>query len=174
MSDIENVRQHQIAFLDEAKSRIEPFVCTVQGVEIQVNPSVFPPATDTQLLAVYIRTKQGERVLDLTTGSGAFALIAGLQGATGIAVDINPLAVANARENFKKYGVGMEAVQSDLFGHVPNEKFDQIFVNGPFFEGDIVEPLDYACYGMRSFYKRLFFRSHVLSEVQREDVSSFF
>lgn len=94
--------------------------------------------------------------MDLTTGSGVFSIIAGLQGASGIAVDINPKAVKNAQENCLKYGVNIQVIQSDLFDKVPKEQFDYIFVNGPFFEGNIKDPLDYACYGARDFIERLF------------------
>ena len=45
----------------------------------------------------------------------------------------------------------MEAIESDLYEAVPNESFDQMYANGPFFEGDILNPLDYACYGARAF-----------------------
>lgn len=156
MTDIETIRNHQRAFLDQIKSRKGPAVYTVEGVEIKVNPGVFPPATDTRLLASHIKTKPGERTLDLTTGAGVFSVIAGLQGATGIAVDINPVAVENARENFSKRNVQIRAIQSNLFESVPEEQFDQIFANGPFFEGEIIDPLDYACYGAKAFIEGLF------------------
>ena len=153
---IEDIRKHQQAFLEKEKLRNNPVFLTIQDVEIKVNPGVFPPATDSRLLAANIQVSPAIRTLDLTTGSGIFSVIAGLQGASGIAVDINPEAVKNAEENFLRYDVKMKAVQSDLFERVPNEQFDQIFVNGPFFEGDINEPLDYACYGARTFLDRLF------------------
>lgn len=156
MIDVETIRSYQRAFLDQAKARKEPVVYTVEGVEIKVNPGVFPPATDTRLLASHIKTKSGERILDLTTGAGVFSVIAGLQGATGIGVDINPVAVKNARENFSKHNVRMRAIQSNLFENVPQEQFDQVFANGPFFEGEITDPLDYACYGARVFIEDLF------------------
>lgn len=153
--NLQNVRRHQRAFLAQLKTRQEPTVYTIQGVEIIVNPGVFPPATDTKLLASHIKVKPGMRTLDLTTGSGVFSVIVGLQGATGITVDINPKAVKNAKENFLKHKVKIHALESDLFGNVAEEKFDQIFANGPFFEGRINDPLDYACYGARSFIERL-------------------
>lgn len=103
-----------------------------------------------------IHTKKGERILDLTTGSGVAAVAAGLQGATGLAVDINPDAVKNAKQNFKKHNVDMEAIESNLFEHVPVERFDQVYANGPFFEGDIIDPMDYACYGAEAFIEGLF------------------
>lgn len=156
MVDIEAVMAHQKAFLDQVKAREEPAYYTLKNIEFKVNPGVFPPATDSRLLAGHIETKPNERILDLTAGAGIFAIIAGLQGATGIAVDVNPEAVKNAQENFLEHKVNMQAVQSDLFENIPAEEFDQIFVNGPFFEGDITDSLDYACYGAKSFYKRLF------------------
>lgn len=39
---------------------------------------------------------------------------------------------------------------------MPKEQFDYICINGPFFEGNIKDPLDYACYGARDFIERLF------------------
>lgn len=151
MPDIEVIRGHQQSFLDKEKARISPSTYTIEGIEVRVDPGVFPPATDTRLLASHIHVEPGQRTLDLTTGSGIFSIIAGLQGVTGVAVDINPAAVKNAAQNFEKHRVEMVAVESDLFQNVPEEKFDQIFANGPFFEGDILDPLDYACYGARKF-----------------------
>lgn len=153
--NIQDVRNHQHAFLDQLKARRKPVVYTIQGIEIIVNPGVFPPATDTKLLASHIQVRPNIRTLDLTTGSGVFSVIAGLQGATGVAVDINPQAVRNAKENFLKHNVNMQALQSDLFSNVAKEQFDQIFTNGPLFEGRINDPLDYACYGAKNFVKNL-------------------
>lgn len=154
--NIEEIRAHQRAFLDQVKARKEPVSYTIEGVDIKVNPGVFPPATDTKLLAAHIHVGSGVRTLDLTTGSGIFSVLAGLQGATGVAVDINPQAVKNAAENFRRYGLRMQALESDLFQRVPEEQFDQLFVNGPFSEGDITDSLDYACYGARVFISKLF------------------
>ena len=100
MSEIEAIRLHQQDFLEEIKKRKVPSFYPVRGIPIKVNPGVFPPATDTHLLADFIQTDLSERTLDLTTGSGVFSVIAGLQGASGWAVDINPVAVQNANENF--------------------------------------------------------------------------
>ena len=154
--DVEDIRKHQRAFLEETKARKEPVIFNVEGIEVIVNPHVFPPATDTKLLITNIHTKKGERIIDLTTGSGSAAIAAGLQGASGLAIDINPDAVENANQNFIRHNVQMEAIKSNLFENVPNEKFDQMFANGPFFEGDITDPMNYACYGARAFIEGLF------------------
>ena len=156
MVNVHNIQKHQKAFLDTAKARKEPVDFVIEGIKITVNPNVFSPATDTKLLVANIHTKKGERILDLTTGSGVAAVAAGLQGATGLAIDINPSAVKNANQNFSKHNVGIEAIESNLFEHVPNEQFDQVYANGPFFEGDIIDPMDYACYGAKDFIEGLF------------------
>lgn len=156
MQNIQTIRDHQKAFLEKVKARQEKEHYTIEGIEIVVNPGVFPPATDTKLLASSVHVKKGDRILDVTTGSGVIPVVAGLQGATGVGVDINPAAVENARDNVSKYNVHMDIVESDLFDRIPSEKSDYIFANGPFFEGDIHDPLDYACYGAKSFIGRLF------------------
>lgn len=156
MTNLKTVRAHQRLFLKQVKRMKEPKIYLVEGVKVKVNPGVFPPATDSKLLAANIQTSPGQRILDLTTGCGVFAILAGLQGATGIAVDINPEAVKNAEENFKRYGINIRVLQSDMFDKIPKEQFDQIFVNGPFFEGKIEDILDFACYGAKLFIERLF------------------
>ena len=156
MATLREARAHQEEFLERAKTRTEPVSSSIEGVDVKVNPGVFPPATDTRLLAEYVKVDKGERIIDVTTGCGVIAIIAGLQGASGYAVDINPVAVDNAQENIDRYGVEIEAIASDLFENIPDgEQFEWIFANGPFFEGKITDPMDYACYGARPFVENL-------------------
>ncbi|NTU47094.1 methyltransferase [Candidatus Roizmanbacteria bacterium] len=156
MTNIQAIKQHQEALLQKLKSRQKPEKYSIGGFDVMVNPQVFPPATDTKLLVVHVRCQKGDRIIDLTTGSGSLAIAAGLQGATGYAVDINPDAVRNATENLQRYNLTITVIQSDFFQNIPPEQFDQIFANGPFFEGDINDPLDHACYGVRKFIDDLF------------------
>lgn len=158
MPTVEEIRKHQEAFLNKAKARTEPVHFSIEDITVTVNPGVFPPATDTKLLAVWAKaeSKSGMRIIDMTTGSGIIPIIAGLQGATGYAVDINPEAVINARQNIEQQAVDVTVIESNLFSNVPDEAFDLIFANGPFFEGEIVDPMDYACYGARAFIENLF------------------
>ena len=78
MHTLKKIRDHQKAFLKKTKARKESLAFFIEGVNIIVNPGVFPPATDTKLLASHIHITPGERILDLTTGSGIFSIIAGL------------------------------------------------------------------------------------------------
>ncbi len=127
MTDLEAAKTHQKIFLKELKSKKKPY-----------------------------KVKPEERILDLTTGSGVFAVITGLQGTSGIAVDIHKDAVRNAKENFKRFKININAIKSDLFENVPDEKLDWIFANGPYAEGKIEEPLQFAFFGSKSFLTRLF------------------
>jgi release factor glutamine methyltransferase len=152
----EAVKAHQAAFLTGLKKRTDYTSYTIERVEVLVGPRVFPPATDTKLLAAHTKIKPGDRFFEATTGSGIITVIAGLQGGEGVAVDINPDAVANANDNFHKHGLKVEAIESDLFDQVPAQKFDHIFANGPYFEGDLTEPLEASFYGAYRFVERLF------------------
>jgi release factor glutamine methyltransferase len=154
--NLQETLKHQRAFLDNIKARKEPIIVNVEGVGIKINPGVFSPATDTKLLAANVDIKKGQRFLEMSTGSGAVAVVAGLAGGSGIAIDINPKAVKNARENVATHKVDVKVIESDMYSNVPNEKFDRVYANGPFSEGEIKEVLDKSVYGARNFTRALF------------------
>jgi SAM-dependent methyltransferase len=71
--------------------------------------------------------------LDLCTGSGVHALLAAPHARRVLAVDINPRAVRCTRFNAQALGAAnLEAVESDLFDAVREERFDLITANPPF------------------------------------------
>jgi SAM-dependent methyltransferase len=61
--------------------------------------------------------KAGDVVYDLGCGDGRIVVSAGLLGARGIGIDIDPKRVAEANENVKKAGVGdrVRILNQDLF-----------------------------------------------------------
>ncbi|RTL07406.1 peptide chain release factor N(5)-glutamine methyltransferase [Candidatus Dependentiae bacterium] len=75
-------------------------------------------------------------ILDIGTGSGciALALAYHLPLATVIAVDNNPLAIALAKKNLKKYALSnVHIIESDLFDNIPTDiQFDVIVSNPPY------------------------------------------
>lgn len=150
------VRADQAAFLGRLKEHTEPYHVEVEGVDLSVLPGVFPPTTDTRLLARHINTKAGDRVLDLTCGAGAFSVIAGLQGASGVANDLNPLAAKNARKNILHYAINFTVTEGNLYENVPTDTFDYIFSNGPYIEGVVHDPLELAFFGARKYVTELF------------------
>jgi len=64
---------HTSGFLERLLARQESYVVPVRGVDVVVHPGVFPPTTDTHLIANYLHCSVNTRILDLGTGSGALA-----------------------------------------------------------------------------------------------------
>lgn len=154
----QSVWSHTKNLLDDIKKRQETYCVSIQDMVILVDPKVFPPTTESRLLAQYIQSltiTSEDNFADITTGTGVAAVIAGKKGATGIAIDINPAAVANARKNFAQHNLSIEAVESDLFSRVPSQQFDFIFGNPPYYDGKIHQPLDHAVFGGKEFIIKL-------------------
>lgn len=109
--------------------------CTFLGLKIEVNPFVLIPRPDTELLvqeALKV-AKNGDRVLDLCTGSSCIAIALKKMNpyidvtASDISQDALDVATGNARLN----GVEMEFINSDLFGSIEGQ-FDVIVSNPPY------------------------------------------
>ena len=81
--------------------------------------------------------RRGEAVenplLDMGTGSGVSGILAARKGALVVAVDVNPMAVACARQNAKRNGVAdkMTFAVADVFEGVEGD-FDLIVFDPPF------------------------------------------
>lgn len=147
---------HQKQFLKDLKKVRTTRKFVVEKTTILVDSGVFPPATDSLLLAQNIKAVEGKKILDLGCGAGTFSIIAGKKGASGIAADINPKAVENSKKNFLKHRVNFKAVKSNLFQNIPEQKFDIIVVNGPFADGKPSQFIEYAMLGFNNFYKNFF------------------
>ncbi|SEO92049.1 release factor glutamine methyltransferase [Halorientalis persicus] len=89
---------------------------------------VYQPAEDTRLLAETAAecVGDGDRVLDVGTGSGYVASVAEDSGADVVGADINPLACQEAREN------GVPVVQANLTDPFRNRSFDVVLFNPPY------------------------------------------
>ena len=99
------------------------------GITLTVPPDVMPITPMSHHLgeAVLAEVHEGERVLDMGTGSGVNAILAARKGAQVLAVDINPQAVEAARANAERNGVShiVEVRGSDVFSEV-HGRFDVI------------------------------------------------
>lgn len=105
------------------------------GNEFIILEKVYRPSEDTFLLARNLSVKGVERVLDMGTGSGIFAILAAQKTKSVIAIDINPHAVACTRRNAELNGVTsrVEVRLGDLFTPLkPSEKFELILFNPPY------------------------------------------
>jgi len=87
----------------------------------------------------------GKLALDLGTGTGVLAFLLARAGARVIATDLEPRAVACARENAATLGLSeaVEVRRADLF---PGERFDLLVSNPPWVPAEAHSALDRAVY----------------------------
>lgn len=94
---------------------------------------VYPPGSDSVLLAEAVPVRSDERVLDLCTGSGIQALQVAPRARSVVAVDIGPRAAAMAAWNASlNEARGVEVRCGDLYAPVRGERFDLVIANPPF------------------------------------------
>jgi release factor glutamine methyltransferase len=97
---------------------------------------VYPPQHDSQLLIDTLEKTelaQGQRVLDLCTGSGVVAIAAAEFGATSVtAFDICPHAVHCSRGNAVHAGVVIDVLEGSCSGALDYAPFDVIVSNPPY------------------------------------------
>jgi release factor glutamine methyltransferase len=105
------------------------------GLDLFVPEHVFPPTPTSDLLgrAVLDEVGDGDRVLDMGTGSGVNAILAASRSRDVVGVDVNPLAVAAAVTNAERNRVAARTtfLESDLFAQVDGT-FDVIVFDPPF------------------------------------------
>ena len=115
------------------------------GLTFHVEPGVLIPRQDTEILceAALCRLREGARVLDIGTGSGALAvsLKALCPGCDVTAVDVSDAALAIARENARRNGVQVRFLKSDCFGALSGERFDMIVSNPPYISREEMQQL---------------------------------
>jgi len=105
------------------------------ALTIVVPPDVTPITPTSHLLGevVLSQVREGDRMLDMGTGSGVNAVLAATRGAEVLAVDTNPRAVDAARANAASNGVEqrVEVRYRDVFSEVDGT-FDLIVFDPPF------------------------------------------
>ena len=111
----------------------------------KVNSSVLIPRFDTENLVLRAAKviKDGDRVLDLCTGSGC--IILSLKNRypmiDAVASDISRAALLVAKENAKSYNMDVDFVRSDMFDKIRG-RFDLIVSNPPYIKSAVIETLD--------------------------------
>lgn len=114
------------------------------GLKFKVNRNVLVPRPETEKLVEHIidNAKQGARVLDLGTGSGAIAVtLKANRGDLEVsASEISKQALEVARENAATHDTFIGFVQSDLFDQIkPQKQFDVLAANLPYVPLDRLE-----------------------------------
>lgn len=87
----------------------------------------------------------GKRALDVGTGTGVLAFVLARGGARVVATDVEPRAVACARENAARLSLDdrVEVVEADLF---PEGRYDLVVSNPPWLPDAARTPLERAVY----------------------------
>lgn len=110
------------------------------GLELAVAPCTLIPRPDTEILveqALSLPLAAHSQVLDLGTGTGAIALALAANRPDWqlTAVDLQPEAVALARQNAAKLQLNnVQVRQSSWFSAVPEQQFSLIVSNPPYIE----------------------------------------
>jgi release factor glutamine methyltransferase len=111
------------------------------SLEFDVSRDVLIPRPDTECVVVeclrLAKPLTEPDVIDIGTGSGAIAVAVARQhkGARVTATDLSPAALAVARRNAERHGLGerIRFLEGDLFGPVPEgERFDFVLSNPPY------------------------------------------
>jgi len=120
------------------------------NIRLEIPPQVFHPGFffSTRLLLRYISalSLQEQRFLELGAGSGLISVYAAKNGATVTATDINPVAIECLRRNCDQNKVKSEIILSDLFASIPEQSFDIIAINPPFYKKQPQALADHAWY----------------------------
>jgi release factor glutamine methyltransferase len=135
----EDVRQirlwHERAYLESRERGAATQTFDYLGATIVVPAGVMPITPVSHLLgeAVLAEVQQGDRVLDMGTGTGLNAILAATKGGEVVAVDISPPALEAARANAVLNGVEgrVDVRHSDVFSEVDGT-FDVIVFDPPF------------------------------------------
>lgn len=132
----ERIRQwHEGAYRQASAIAGSDQTISYLGRTLVMMPQVMPITPMSHLLgeAVLAEVKGDDRVLDMGTGSGVNAVLAASKAAKVLAVDINPHALAAARDNALRNDVAdrIEVRHSDVFSNVDG-RFDLIVFDPPF------------------------------------------
>lgn len=106
-----------------------------EELEFDIPSTVYEPAEDSELLALYSKRARGARVLDVGCGCGIQSIVCAKANpyAKVIGVDVNPDAVFAARRNAENNRVkNCEFFISDLFYALSNARFDTVIFNPPY------------------------------------------
>jgi release factor glutamine methyltransferase len=135
---------------------------TYKGIRLVIPPAVFHPGFffSTRLLLRYIASLslKHKSLLELGAGSGLIALHAARQGALVTATDINGVAIQSLKLNSHNNRIPLTIIESDLFKNIPQQAFDIIAINPPYYKKQPRTPAEYAwyCGEQGEYFQQLF------------------
>jgi len=133
-----------------------------KSIRAVVLPGVFFPhfTFSTRFLLSFLETRElkGASFLELGCGTGVISVLAAQKGADVLATDLNPEAIKNAQRNSANNDVRIKTLLSDLFHSIPEQKFDYIVINPPYYPKEPENDAERAWFCGKNFdyFKRLF------------------
>lgn len=121
--------------------------CAFYGELYRVTPAVLIPRADTEILveAALSLLKEGDRFLDLCTGSGCVGISTLLHshGTSALLVDLSSDALAVAKENAARYNLlgRAEFLAADVLVDFPQGQFNLICANPPYIPEAVYQTL---------------------------------
>ena len=109
-------------------------------VKIHRYDNIYYPREDSYMLASAVQRFAKGEMLDLGAGSGIQGIVAAKSGCRVTFADIDPAAIAAARQNAAANRVTGTFIVSDMFSNVPN-RFDVISFNPPYLPSDSIKEL---------------------------------
>jgi release factor glutamine methyltransferase len=120
------------------------------NIRLEILPQVFHPgfffSTRLLLRCISALSLQGQRFLELGAGSGLISIYAAKKAALVTATDINPVAIECLHRNCDQNKVKPEIILSDLFADIPEQLFDIIAINPPYYKKQPQTMADHAWY----------------------------
>jgi len=147
-----------------------------RDITIVVIPGVFHPGLffSSKLLLDFVDTLDlnGKSFLELGAGSGIISLLAAKKNAIVYASELSTSAIENIRINSISNKLEINIIKSDLFEEIPQQVFDYIVINPPYFNNAPKTEAEYAwnCGSNFEYFHSLF---NSLSNYVNSDSSVF-
>ena len=154
------VRKTWKPYLEKRLSKPQQY--RYKKIKLTISPGVFHPAYfySTKFLLKYILRLElrNKNILELGCGSGLISIAAAKRGALVTSSDISLTAVQALPNNAKLNSAKLTIIHSDLFAMIPDQQFDLIFINPPYYRGKPLTEKDHAWYSgeENEYFTRLF------------------
>lgn len=139
---------------------------SIRGFKLLIKPSVFHPRYffSSIFLFDFVNTLEikNKHFLEIGCGSGIISLLAHKKNATVTCSDINDAAIEctlhNFKQNFPETNSNFTCIKSDVFNEIPENTFDVLVINPPYFFKDVTEAnqLAWNCGKNGEYFVKLF------------------